>query len=256
MYLITPDIMSGIVRDLSASELIRRIRARMTEDFANWDDFSHSARYPHYIPEGVMELMPTGNLEFFSYKYVNGHPGNVARGFPSVMAVGQLCECRSGLPLVLSEMTILTALRTAATTQLAALYGAYQDSEVLCIIGNGAQSVFQTIALLDILPIREIRYYDVDARAMETFARHMRSLAPDVALMATGSEVEAAYGADVVVTVTEAFGHQDFLSLRHVKTGAFVAAVGGDCPGKTELALDLVEAADVIVEFEPQTRAE
>lgn len=256
MRLITTDIMSGIVRDIGASALIQRIRERMELDFANWDSFTHSARYAHYIAEGAIELMPTGDSECFSYKYVNGHPGNVAKGFPSIMALGQLSDCRSGLPLVLCEMTILTALRTGATTQLAASYGARSDSEVLCVIGNGTQSVFQAIALCDILPIREIRYYDIDSVAMETFAGHMHTLFSGIKLSPAKNPVDAAYGAEVIVTVTEAFGHQNLLSLAHVKPGVFVAAVGGDCPGKTELAADLVEGADILVEFEPQTRKE
>jgi ornithine cyclodeaminase/alanine dehydrogenase-like protein (mu-crystallin family) len=35
-----------------------------------------------------------------------------------------------------------------------------------------------------------------------------------------------------------------------------INAVGGDCPGKTELHADVLRGARVIVEFEPQTRIE
>ena len=38
--------------------------------------------------------------------------------------------------------------------------------------------------------------------------------------------------------------------------GMHLNAVGGDCPGKTELAADVLSAARVFVEYPPQTRVE
>lgn len=52
----------------------------------------------------------------------------------------------SGYPLLLSEMTILTALRTAATSAIAAKYLARNGVRMMALIGNGAQSEFQAIA--------------------------------------------------------------------------------------------------------------
>ena len=161
--------------------------------------------------------MPIGNADFYSYKYVNGHPGNAFKGFSSVMALGQLSDCHTGLPLILSEMTILTALRTAATTQLVAMYRANPDSSVLSVIGNGAQSVFQTIAICDKFPITDIRYFDIDGRAMETFRDHITSIYPNIHLIGTSDSHVAAQGADIIITVTEAFGHQEIVSLQDVK---------------------------------------
>lgn len=126
--------------------------------------------------------MPIGNKDYFSYKYVNGHPENVSRGCSSVLAIGQLSDCHTGIPLLLSEMTILTALRTAATTQLVALHGARVDSSVLAIIGNGSQSVFQAVAICEEFAITHIRHYDVDSRAMATFRAHMIQLYPHIVL--------------------------------------------------------------------------
>jgi ornithine cyclodeaminase len=41
-----------------------------------------------------------------------------------------------------------------------------------------------------------------------------------------------------------------------IEPGMHINAVGGDCPGKTELHADILRNARVIVEFEPQTRIE
>ncbi|MGK9537026.1 ornithine cyclodeaminase, partial [Salmonella enterica subsp. enterica] len=41
-----------------------------------------------------------------------------------------------------------------------------------------------------------------------------------------------------------------------IEPGMHLNAVGGDCPGKTELDRRIVERARVIVEYEPQSRIE
>jgi ornithine cyclodeaminase len=41
-----------------------------------------------------------------------------------------------------------------------------------------------------------------------------------------------------------------------IEPGMHINAVGGDCPGKTELHAEILRNARVIVEFEPQTRIE
>ena len=48
------------------------------------------------------------------------------------------------------------------------------------------------------------------------------------------------------------------ITAQQVKAGVHINAVGGDCPGKTELAADILTAdlADVFVEYTPQTRIE
>ena len=82
----------------------------------------------------------------YSFKYVNGHPKNTAAGLLTVTAFGVLADVATGYPLLLSEMTFVTALRTAAVSALAARHMARADSRVMALIGNGAQSEFQAIA--------------------------------------------------------------------------------------------------------------
>ena len=109
---------------------------------------------------GVIELMPTSDGQHYGFKYVNGHPGNMRQGLQTVTAFGVLADVATGYPLLLSEMTILTALRTAATSAMAARWLAPHDSRVMAMIGNGAQAEFQALAFMSQLGIRELRVYD------------------------------------------------------------------------------------------------
>ncbi|MDE5020917.1 ornithine cyclodeaminase, partial [Francisella tularensis subsp. holarctica] len=78
--------------------------------------------------------------------------------------------------LLISEMTILTALRTAAATILATDYLARKDSKTMALIGTGAQSEFQTIAHKLIRPIHTVRYFDTDPQAMKKYANNMKDV--------------------------------------------------------------------------------
>jgi ornithine cyclodeaminase len=64
----------------------------------------------------------------------------------------------SGLPVLLSELTLTTALRTAAMSAVAAQVLARPGkSKRMALIGNGAQSEFQALAFHHLLGINEMQ---------------------------------------------------------------------------------------------------
>jgi ornithine cyclodeaminase len=65
-------------------------------------------------------------------------------------------------------------------------------------------------------------------------------------------------GADIVTTVTADKRNAVILTPEMITAGMHLNAVGGDCPGKTELHPDILRRPDarVVVEFEPQSRIE
>jgi ornithine cyclodeaminase len=130
----------------------------------------------------------------------------------------------------------------------------------MALIGNGAQSEFQAIAFHRLLGIRSLRLFDVDAAASAKLERNLRSL-PDLAdlqIVVANSAAEAARGADIVTTVTADKRNAVIVTPDMVQPGMHLNAVGGDCPGKTELHADILRRPDarVVVEYEPQSRIE
>jgi ornithine cyclodeaminase len=67
---------------------------------------------------------------------------------------------------------------------------------------------------------------------------------------------DAVRGADIVTTITADKANATILTAGMLEPGMHINAVGGDCPGKTELGPDVLRAGPVFVEFEPQTRIE
>jgi ornithine cyclodeaminase len=249
-----------LVHAQGVARFIERLAGEIEADYVRWADFEKSARVASHSDGGVIELMPTSDGRFYSFKYVNGHPKNTAAGLLTVTAFGVLADVGTGYPLLLSELTVTTALRTAAMSALAARHLARPDSRVMALIGNGAQSEFQALAFHKMLGIRELRLYDVDDEASAKLERNLHALSElaDLAIVRCTSTAHAVRGSDIVTTITADKCNAVILEPQMIEPGMHLNAVGGDCPGKTELHADILLRADsrVIVEYEPQSRIE
>jgi len=244
-----------IVERVGLTDFIAGIATTMREDFRRWESFDKSARVANHSEIGVIELMPVADADRYAFKYVNGHPGNPDKGVSTVMAFGALADTDTGYPVLLSELTLTTAFRTAAASVLAAEALARPDAKVLGMIGCGAQSEFQAMAFHTILGIEEVRIFDIDATAMQKLQRHLQHF-PELRVIAAASPQEAVQGADIVTTCTADKAWATILTPDMVEPGMHINGVGGDCPGKTELHIDVLRAAKIFVEYEPQTRVE
>lgn len=239
----------------TVEDVIDAMSVYIRADYLRWHQFDKTARTASHSPIGVIELMPISDGKLYSFKYVNGHPGNARRGLLTVTAFGVLADVDSGYPRLLSELTLMTALRTAATSVLAAKFMARRNSRVMALIGNGAQSEFQAIAFHRLLGIDELRVFDTDASATAKLCRNLARY-PDLRIVRVGDVSEGVRGADIITTVTADKRNAVIVTPDMVKPGMHFNAVGGDCPGKTELHREVIENARVIVEFEPQSRVE
>ena len=253
LYLSAPEA-ARLVRRHGLIHCMTDIAASIRADFRRWPEFDKTARVPHHSPLGVIELMPIADAEHYSFKYVNGHPRNHRLGLPTVIAFGVLADVATGQPLFLSELTLTTALRTAATSVVAAQALARPGSRVMALIGNGAQSEFQALAFRHALGIEEVRLFDIDPSASARLAHHLRGSGLHVTVCA--SVAEAVRGADIVTTATADKANATILTPDMLAPGMHLNAIGGDCPGKTELHPGVLRAGPVFVEYAPQTRVE
>ena len=198
--------------------------------------------------------MPIADAHTYTFKYVNGHPKNTALGLSTVMAFGVLADVSTGAPLLLSELTLTTALRTAAMSAVAARALARPGARTMALIGNGAQSEFQALAFHHLLGITNLRLFDTDPAATAKLQANLQGTG--LRTVACSSTAEAVRGADIVTTVTADKTNATILTPDMLAPGMHINAVGGDCPGKTELHADVLRQAQVFVEYAPQTRVE
>ncbi|WP_150466595.1 ornithine cyclodeaminase [Francisella sp. SYW-9] len=254
MRILSVQDMAKIVEKHGFNNFIKDLVDYTKEDFVRWNEFDKSPRYAAHVPGGVLELMPTADNKLFTYKCVNGHPANPFDGKQTVVATGQLNEIKYGYPLLISEMTVLTALRTAAATVLATDYLARKDSKTMALIGTGAQSEFQTLAHKLIRPIDTVKYYDTDPEAMKKYANNMKDV--DLKFVACDSAKEACQDADIIVVCTACKLHAVVIENDWVKEGVHISGLGGDCPGKTELDMSILFRGKVVVEYKEQSMIE
>jgi ornithine cyclodeaminase len=253
VYLSVADLVQ-IVRHKGLPACIAGVAQRIEADYRRWHEFDKSARMACHSDVGVIELMPIADATHFAFKYVNGHPSNHRFSLPTVMAFGVLADVATGAPRLLSELTLTTAVRTAAMSALAARVLARPGSRSMALIGNGAQSEFQALAFRDLVGIRELRLFDTDAAASAKLAANLAGHGLQVRIGT--STAEAVCGADIVTTVTADKTNATILTPDMIEPGMHLNAVGGDCPGKTELHPGVLRGAAVFVEYEPQTRVE
>lgn len=251
---VSVDNMMKIVNTIGPAKMIAEIADYVEADFKRWDQFDKTPRVASHSQEGVIELMPTSDGETYGFKYVNGHPANMAKGFQTVTAFGLLARVDNGYPILLSEMTVLTALRTAATSAVVAKYLAPENSKTMAMIGNGAQCEFQALAFKEVLGIDTVRLYDIDPAATEKAWRNLKKTGLNV--VSCKSSQEAITGAEIITTCTADKQCATILTDNMIGSGVHINAIGGDCPGKTELHKDILLRSDIFVEYPPQTRIE
>ena len=253
LYLSAPDVIA-LVRRKGIAPCLRGIADNIHADFLRWETFDKSARVASHSRDGVIELMPIADDQTYAFKYVNGHPRNTRLGLSTVMAFGVLADVATGAPLLLSELTLTTALRTAAMSAVAAQALARPGSRVMALIGNGAQSEFQALAFHHLLGIDTLHLFDTDPAATAKLQANLQGMGLRTEVCT--SAADAARGADIVTTVTADKTRATILTPDMIEPGMHINAVGGDCPGKTELHADVLRGAAVFVEYAPQTRIE
>ena len=251
---VSVDNMMKLVHHIGLENMLRGLAYEIETDFKRWELFDKTPRVASHSDVGVIELMPTSDGEAYGFKYVNGHPKNTSEGLQTVTAFGLLADVYTGYPTLLSEMTMLTAIRTAATSAMAAKHLAPKGAKTMAMIGNGAQSEFQTLAMKAIIGLEAVRLYDIDPEATKKAARNLEGMG--VQVTKCKSAEESMEGAEIITTCTADKQCATILTDNMIGAGVHIYAIGGDCPGKTELAAEILHRSDIFVEFPPQTRIE
>ncbi|MFK7869524.1 MAG: ornithine cyclodeaminase [Roseobacter sp.] len=251
---VSVDHMMRLIHHIGIEDMLLGLARYIETDFKRWQLFDKTPRVASHSAEGVIELMPTSDGEVYGFKYVNGHPKNTKDGLQTVTAFGLLADVSTGYPVLLSDMTLLTALRTAATSALVAKVLAPKGARVMAMIGNGAQSEFQSLAMKAVCGIEEVRLWDIDPAACTKAAQNLA--ASGLRVVTCTSAEEAILGAQIITTCTADKQNATILTDNMIGSGVHINAIGGDCPGKTELAPAILNRARIFVEFPDQTRIE
>ena len=199
--------------------------------------------------DGVLLTMPAafsdGPEAGLGAKLVSVYPGNPARGHPTVYASYLLMDGATGQPLALLEATFLTALRTGATSALAARHLARPDARRVACFGAGVQARFQLLCLAAVRRLERIVVLGRDPGRARGFVEAMRAILHDVVELGTDPRA-AVREADLVVCATTSATPIVFGA--DLQPGAHVDAVGAFRPTDRELDSEAVRRGRVVVD--------
>ncbi|HEV7240052.1 MAG TPA: ornithine cyclodeaminase family protein [Thermoanaerobaculia bacterium] len=199
----------------------------------------HASRGTFHIKAAMADVLAT--------KINANFPENPScHQLPTIQGVIVVMDCERGTTLAILDSALITSLRTAAATAVAAKYLARADAKKLTVIGCGTQGRATVEALCRVRPIDEVVAYDIDAACAERFAvevteRHRMNV------RAVGSVDEAVRAADIIVTCTTA--RAAILDFHHLHPGLFIGAVGADNPEKQELTPALLSKTRVVADI-------
>jgi ornithine cyclodeaminase len=164
-------------------------------------------------------------LALAGVKIVGDFVENYKRGLPSEMALLNLFDPRTGMPIAVIDATWITDARTGAVTALGAKHLARKDSKVLGHIGARG-TAYWNVRLLDrLFNFAEIRVHSRRPESRDAFAARLsRDLGKTV--VATADWESCVRGADIVVEASRLEQPAPMLKTEWIKRGALVMPYG------------------------------
>ena len=199
--------------------------------------------------QGVLLFMPAmvgaEGSPALGTKLVTVYAGNRSRGHPTIYASYVLMDGSTGQPLALLEGTFLTALRTGATSALAARLLARPDARRVACFGAGVQAGFQLACLADIRRLERVAVAGRDPGRARRFAETMRERLGIPVEVAADPRI-AAREADIITCATTSptpvvFGAD-------LRPGTHVDLVGAFRPTDREADTPAMSRARVVVD--------
>jgi ornithine cyclodeaminase len=196
--------------------------------------------------DGVLLVMPAAiRGDAFGTKLVTVYPGNRARGHPTLHASYLLMNGATGEPLALLEGTVLTALRTGATSALAARALARPGARRVACFGAGVQAAAQLVCLAAVRPLEHVAVVGRDPERARAFARTMAARLGTTVEVAADPR-RAVREADLVTCATTATTPVVFGA--DLAPGCHVDLVGAFRPADREADTEAVRRARVVVD--------
>ncbi|MEU3788303.1 ornithine cyclodeaminase family protein [Streptomyces fructofermentans] len=175
-------------------------------------------------------------------KIVGDYVDNYRSGLPSEMALLNLFDPRTGMPVAVVDATALTEMRTGALTALGARHLARPDSKVLGHIGARATSYWNVRLLDRIFDLTEIRVHSRRPESRRAFADRLeRDLGKPVVV--TPDWRSCVEGADIVVEASRLERPEPLLRTEWITPGALVVPYGT----MSAVEPDLTDIMDKIV---------
>jgi len=181
-------------------------------------------------------------LSLAGVKIVGDYVDNWQKGLPSEMALLNLFDPRTGMPVAILDATAITEMRTGALTALGARHLARKDSKILGHVGARGTSYWNVRLLDHYFDFDEIRVHSRRKESREAFAQTLeRDLGKKI--IVTEDWQSCLAGADIMVEASRLEAREEIFKTSWIKKGACVIPYGT----VSALELSMMSIMDKIV---------
>ena len=204
-----------------------------------------SFHVPDHNGEVDVKTAYVPGIASFAIKMSPGFFDNPKLGLPSLNGLMVLFSSKTGIVEgVLLDNGYLTDVRTAAAGAVAANWLSRQDARVAGIIGTGTQARLQLKALTLVRDLKKAIVWGRNSAKAKQYSEECREeFGIDVRV--TSSIDDLMSESDIVVTTTPS--QTPLITASQLRPGQHITAMGTDANYKTELASDVIPAADLYV---------
>lgn len=186
-----------------------------------------------YLTDGSVMCVKVANFYF----------DNPHAGLPTMDCAVIISDRQTGrVRAIVCDGGLLSDMRTAAASAVAAQALARRDATTVGLVGAGNQAYWHAVALGHVRRISEVKVW---SRSSERAAATAARITAATGTRAVAATLDDAVRCDIVVTATPA--RSAILNDQRLADGACVIAMGADTPGKRELGPALTSRADWIV---------
>ena len=237
-------------------EMINRLKMALESfneaetDIPLRDGFQYTK--PHVGLIEWMPIMQQGGSA--TVKMVGYHPTNPAvRNLPTIVSTISVYDTNTGHLIGLADATFLTALRTGAASAVASQLLASPDSQVVGLIGAGAQAMTQLHAISRVFNIKKVLVYDIDPLVSDSFLERTAFMGLNIAQVGKSSLDVLVKSSDIICTATSVdIGYGPVFEDTETKPWLHINAVGSDFPGKVEVPSSFLRRSFICPDFPAQ----
>lgn len=204
-------------------------------------------------PNGEYHIKTGGLLgeeqSYYGLKANGGFFMNRERhNLPNILGIIYLSDAATAYPLAVFESSLISKMRTAAATAVAAKYLKPEGAVELGVIGYGNQAEAQIEALLCVLNIDKIR---ISGRNMDKAALFVEKMQSKIGISIKIEPIEVTCrNSNVLITCTPST--TAMVKSEWIAPGTFIGAIGADSPGKQELEPKLMARAKIVGDIRQQ----
>lgn len=181
---------------------------------------------------------------FYVIKIASGFFENESLGLSTSQGLMLLFDQKTGVgKAVLLDEGYLTNVRTAVAGAVVAEALAPHPINCIGVIGTGTQARMQVTYLASLTECRKVCVWGRNPEKVEKYGEELETEGWDVSYFTDANQV--AEQSNLVITATPV--KDPLIGTEAVNPGTHITAMGSDTPGKQELAVGILQKADLVV---------